>query len=109
MHFSEYQELAMRTASAKNREPKNALLNAALGLNGEAGEFADALKKTIFQDHAFDRAHMSEEIGDVLWYCALAAEGLGESLDAIAEANVEKLKKRYPQGFDADRSRNRTE
>jgi len=109
MNFADYQKDAMRTASLKNRENEKALTNAALGLCGEAGEFADSMKKHIFQGHELDKAHLAEEIGDVLWYCALAAEGLGISLDEIAENNIAKLRRRYPQGFEVSRSVDRTE
>lgn len=52
---------------------------------------------------------MVEELGDVLWYCAELAVGLGVTLEDVAAANIDKLRARYPQGFDAERSRNRDE
>jgi NTP pyrophosphatase (non-canonical NTP hydrolase) len=84
-------------------------VNGALGLSGEAGECADHVKKHLFQGHELDRAHLAEEIGDVLWYCAELASGIGRSLDEIAEMNIAKLRKRYPDGFDSDRSVHRDE
>ena len=84
-----------------------ALCNVALGLTGESGEFADSVKKHLFQGHPIDVMNLAEEIGDVLWYCALAASALPFTLDEIAQRNIEKLKKRYPKGFEAERSINR--
>ena len=52
---------------------------------------------------------IAEEIGDVLWYCAELASGINRSLDEIAEMNIEKLRKRYPDGFDSERSVHRAE
>lgn len=104
MDFSDYQSKALRTASLKSFEGLPALQNAALGLAGESGEFADAIKKASFQGHAIDPAHLSEEIGDILWYCALAARALNRDLADIAKENIDKLSARYPEGFDVDRS-----
>lgn len=109
MNFSDYQQAAMRTCSLKHRHSLEALQNAALGLAGEAGEFADSIKKLSFQGHPLDREHLMEEVGDVLWYCALAAEALEADLQQIAQNNVEKLRRRYPNGFEAERSLHREE
>ncbi|NLC31712.1 MAG: nucleoside triphosphate pyrophosphohydrolase family protein [Clostridiales bacterium] len=109
MDFSSYQELAMRSASVSKAGDINTLQNAALGLAGEAGEFADIIKKVSFQGHALDQTHLAQEIGDILWYCALAATGLGLNLDDIAQHNIDKLKRRYPNGFEKERSVHRAE
>lgn len=83
---------------------------AALGLNGEAGEFADLLKKHIAQGHPLDVEKMKNEIGDILWYMADAADALGVSLGEIAAQNIAKLRRRYPNGqFEAERSLNRND
>ena len=84
-------------------------MNGALGLAGEAGECADHVKKHLFQGHNLNCAHLAEEIGDVLWYCAELAAGINRSLDEIAEQNIAKLRKRYPNGFDSERSIHRAE
>jgi len=109
MDFNDYQVKAMRTASLKSFEGIQALQNAALGLAGEAGEFADAIKKVSFQGHALDKTHLAQEVGDILWYCSLAASALGMDLDDIAVHNVQKLQKRYPDGFEVERSLHRPE
>lgn len=104
MTLNEYQALAQRTS---NTNGGNQLLNGVLGLNGEAGEVADIVKKTIFQGHKLDAEHLVEEAGDCLWYVAEIATALGVTLDAVAEMNIQKLKKRYPDGFEVERSVNR--
>lgn len=109
--FNTYQELALRTASAGSLADSSTMLNtAALGLAGESGEIADHVKKVMFHGHPLDdatREKIAKEIGDILWYCAMGARGLGLGLSEIATMNVEKLKKRYPEGFSTENSLNR--
>lgn len=104
MNANEYQLLAMRTAAGGK-----SLLNAALGLAGESGEVADLIKKAKFQGHPLDEDKLVEELGDVLWYVALAAEVLGVSLEDIMHRNIDKLWSRYPAGFDPERSQHMEE
>lgn len=105
MTLNEYQSLAQRTSSAKERTDK--LLNGLMGLNGEAGECIDVLKKYYFQGHELDGLKLIDEAGDCLWYLAEIATALGVGLDDIAQHNVDKLRARYPEGFDSGRSINR--
>jgi NTP pyrophosphatase (non-canonical NTP hydrolase) len=109
--FDEYQDLALRTASASSLKDTGSMLNtAALGLAGESGEIADHVKKVMFHGHPLDdatRDKIAKEIGDILWYCAMGAKGIGITLGEIATMNVEKLKKRYPEGFSTENSLNR--
>ncbi len=85
------------------------LMNGLMGLNGEAGEAIDILKKHLFQNHGLDRAHLAKELGDVAWYLAISADALGYTLEEILQTNVEKLRARYPDGFDSERSTHRKE
>lgn len=101
-----YQELAMVTKN-KKLSLNEQILNAALGLAGEAGEVADMIKKWKFQGHLLDPKDIAKELGDICWYVALMSESIGLSFDEILEMNIEKLKKRYPEGFSAERSINR--
>jgi NTP pyrophosphatase (non-canonical NTP hydrolase) len=109
--FDTYQSLALRTASSTSTESERAMLTtAALGLSGESGEIADHVKKIVFHGHPLDdatRDKIAKEIGDILWYCAMGSRGIGIGLGEIAQMNVEKLKKRYPEGFSTENSLNR--
>lgn len=105
---NDYQRMAMRTGGFYDRK-FDMMRNAAYGLNGEAGEVIDLLKKHEFQGHVLDEGKLLEELGDVLWYCALMAEALGTTLQDVMYDNIEKLKERYPDGFDKSRSINRKE
>lgn len=101
--FDEYQTNAQRTSPAGH----DRVLNGVMGLNGEAGECIDIMKKYMFQGHKLDWDKLIYELGDVLWYVAETATGLGASMDEIAARNNAKLRARYPDGFDAERSINR--
>lgn len=92
---------------AGSQDQKEQLSLSALGLTGESGEVADHVKKALFQDHEIDTAHLAKELGDILWYLGLACHAIGYSLDEVMHINVEKLRMRYPDGFDAERSRHR--
>ena len=106
MEINEYQRLAMRTLN-EDIPKKEVLINAVMGLCSESGEAIDLVKKQLFQGHELDEAHLKEELGDIAWYLAEAAEALGMDLDDVFAANIEKLKRRFPEGFAADRSINR--
>lgn len=106
MTINEYQKEAMRTASGMNKEYPR-ILNGLMGLNGEAGEAIDILKKHLFHGHELDKEHLAKELGDVAWYLAVSAEALGYDLETILQMNVDKLKARYPDGFETERSLNR--
>lgn len=101
---NDYQRAALRTAGD---DMDKYLINAVMGLCGETGEVVDIVKKHLFQGHDLDTEKVAEECGDVLWYAALLASAVGYKLGDIMTANVEKLKKRYPDGFDKARSINR--
>jgi len=105
--MNDYQVLAYRTASDKSKEQP--LLNAALGLSGESGEFAEHIKKHFFQGHPIDETYLKKELGDICWYVALAATGMGEEFSQILIDNIVKLTGRYPDGFDESRSLNRVD
>ena len=106
--FNAYQALALRTART-DLTPNQQLNNATLGLAGEAGEFADELKKVFYQGHEPDGEKLLKELGDLLWYVNLATVSLGSSLEEVAALNLDKLRNRYPDKFDPERSKNREE
>lgn len=83
------------------------LLNGLMGLNGEAGEAIDILKKHLYHGHDLDKEHLAKELGDVAWYLAVSADAIGYDLETILQMNVDKLRARYPEGFDPKRSKYR--
>lgn len=99
------QDEVLRTAPIGTKE--ELLVNGIIGLCGEAGECADIVKKHLFQGHDLDEGHLAEELGDVAWYLALIAYAIGYDLNDIFQINVAKLRERYPDGFDEERSKNR--
>lgn len=127
MEGNKYQKLAMRTndgngtyrlssfANTQNfyREElllnidAGGILNACLGLSGEVGEFNDMIKKWIFHEKELDINHLEKECGDILWYIALMCNSFGWNLDEIMQMNIDKLKARYPEGFDTVKANNR--
>ena len=134
MQGKEYQDLAMRTNDRKATDrleeqiwinyfmdkdgymildedgiDLGGVFNACLGLSGEVGEFNDMIKKWIFHEKPFDEVHAKKELGDVLWYVAMMCHSFGWDLDEIMQMNVDKLKARYPKGFDVELANNRKE
>lgn len=83
------------------------VINAALGLSGEVGELNDMLKKWVFHEKQLDVEHLKREISDVCWYLALMCDSFEFNLDEIMQINVDKLKERYPEGFDTYRANHR--
>ena len=110
---NEYQRNAMRTASGISTScPENLLLQGVMGMSGESGEALDIVKKVMFQGHELNEAtkeHLIRELGDVLWYVATTAEALGVPLETVMQANIDKLRARYPMAFDSERSQHREE
>ena len=98
-----YQSLADRTSGAGGSGERR-LMVAALGLAGEAGEFANLVKKMTAHGHPLDPAALEDELGDVLWYLAEAATACGLELGPIGSRNIEKLRERYPTGFNSEDS-----
>ena len=80
----EYQEKALRTANKLTRS--ELILNGVMGLNGEAGECIDLVKKHLFQGHNLDERKLKDELSDVLWYVAITCEGLGITMDEESKA-----------------------
>ena len=108
MTINEYQRLAMTTLNP-NLDKKDVLINGVMGLCGEAGEAIDIVKKHLAQGHELDREKLIGELGDIAWYLAETATVLDIDLEEVLTRNIEKLKRRYPEGFDQQKSINRTE
>lgn len=132
MNANKYQKLAMRTNDGKasdrligkiqeydmkfsseqsNKESVDigGIFNACLGLSGEVGEFNDMIKKWVFHEKELDVEHAKKEAGDILWYVVMLCESFGWNMEEIMQMNVDKLKARYPEGFDVERANNRAE
>ena len=103
MNVNEYQELAMATLNPE-LDKKDVLINSVMGLCGESGEAIDIVKKWLAQGHELDKERLTKELGDIAWYLAEAATALDLPLEQILQGNIDKLKKRYPDGFDVKRS-----
>jgi len=116
-NLDDYKKEVLRTCPAAenmvpgdlhNEHTWDMLLNSGMGLSGEAGEIIDHLKKCNFQGHTPDVVLLVKELGDVLWYVMLATHCLGVNPMYVIKKNVEKLRKRYPDGFETERSINRS-
>lgn len=103
MTINEYQQRAMATLNP-NLKDRDVLINSVMGLCGESGEAIDIVKKWLAQGHPLDKAHLTSELGDVAWYLAEAATALGLDLEDILQANLDKLERRYPEGFSTEKS-----
>lgn len=106
MEINEYQKLALRTLN-KDLDKKDILINSVMGLCGESGEAIDLVKKHLYQGHELDKERFAKELGDIAWYLAEAAHAINMDLDDIFKMNIEKLEKRYPNGFNQNNSINR--
>jgi NTP pyrophosphatase (non-canonical NTP hydrolase) len=84
------------------------LINGVMGLCGEAGEAIDIVKKHLAQGHELDREALIKELGDIAWYLAETAYALEVPLEEVLQRNIDKLKSRYPEGFDPEKSIHRT-
>ena len=105
MTGNEYQKLALRTISPIPEDIlKLRIVEGVMGLCGEAGECSEIVKKSLFQGHKLSKKELAEELGDVAWYLAMTASSIGYDLDDIFKINIEKLEKRYPNGFEENRS-----
>ncbi len=103
MEINTYQTLALQSLN-KELKKDDVLINSVMGLCGESGEAIDIVKKWFAQGHPLDKEHLREELGDIAWYLAEAAFALDMDLEDILKANLEKLAKRYPKGFDKEAS-----
>lgn len=98
--MKDYIQNAVKTESIHfNVTGRERLLHAGIGLATESGEFLDALKKSIFYGKELDTVNLKEELGDVLWYMAIAMDVLGTDFETEMEKNIKKLKARYGEKF----------
>lgn len=108
MNTDKYQKLIARTLidgpdfEISNREMM--IILCAIGLAGEAGEVAELVKKGIFHQHGLNEEKLKKELGDCLWYIASLCTKLDLSMSEVMEDNIEKLTKRYPNGYSSEDS-----
>ena len=107
MTFDNYQYLAARTIN-ENLTPLGQSRHALHGMVGEIGEIHSLYQKT-YQGHEFDPEHAKKEVGDLLWFIAEYCTANGWDMNDVAKLNIDKLKARYPEGFEAEKSLNRAE
>lgn len=105
MRLNEYQVLAGRTMNPM-LTPEETELHALSGLAAEVGEIHSLYQK-VYQGHELDYIALSKEIGDTLWMIAELCTALGLRLEDVATQNIDKLRRRYPNGFDPERSKHR--
>lgn len=99
MNLEEYQKLAENTAKKDFKTKNEEIMCWGLGIAGEAGDVASCIKKTFIHNKEI-KSGIRENIGDVLWYCAMICNFFNWNLSEILQENTQKLKKRFPQGFD---------
>lgn len=104
--LDEYQSRCLWTRKGKMDE-RETHMSWSLAIAGEAGELANLTKKVFVHGHPYDQDKVIDELGDILWYIAVYADGIGVSLSEIAERNLAKIARRYPDGFSTDASLNR--
>lgn len=101
----DYRKEMLRTMNHDgNFDQESFIINATLGLTGEAGEVSDHVKKWLFQGHELDTKKLINELGDIRYYLELACYALGVTMEQVEQANSEKLRKRYPNGFSPEAS-----
>ena len=105
MNIDKYQELAARTIA--NPDNKAVMEHHALhGMVGEIGELHSLYQKS-YQGHDFDEEHAKKELGDLMWFVAEYCTAWGWKMSDVCELNIDKLKKRFPEGFEVEKSLNR--
>ena len=106
-NLKEYQEICKETAK-KFDSDKEEILTWGLGIAGEAGDVASCIKKTFAHDNSQEEG-IRENLGDTLWYTAMICNFFDWDFQEILKENIEKLQRRYPQGFTTESAkRNRT-
>lgn len=107
MTGNEYQVLAARTINTdlENYQQMNHALH---GIVGEVGEIHSLYQK-VYQGHDIDAEHIKKEFGDLLWFIAEYCTGMNWNLEDVMQMNIDKLKARFPEGFEVDKSLHRKE
>ena len=107
MEVIQYQDLAARTINPAltHEQMKDHALK---GMVGEIGEINSIYQK-VYQGHEFDEEHVKKELGDLMWFIAEYCTAWGWNLDDICQMNIDKLRARFPNGFEVNKSVHRAE
>lgn len=109
MSFADYQQRVKETSNGDFESKKDEIQSWIMGIHGEAGEITEIFKKHFYHGHELDIPKVKSEIGDLLWYLSALCDSVGVTLEEVAKINIKKLKNRYPDGFDIEKSINRDE
>ena len=103
MTLNDYQHETLRTGKEVG------VIESVMGMCEEIGEVVGKINKATFRGHDADVGELIDELGDVLWYLSITAYNAGVPLESVAKLNLAKLKLRYPDGFDVERSKHEEE
>lgn len=104
---NQYQELAARTINPKLHKVEMSY-HALHGMSGEIGEINSIYQK-VYQGHEMDEGHLKKELGDLCWFVAEYCTAMGWTLEDVMQLNIDKLRARFPDGFEVDKSLHRAE
>ena len=96
---NEYIQLVLRTEGTRHENKEFRLEHGTFGICTESGELADTFKRFKFYNQPYDDQNAAEELGDLCWYMSLMIDALGLTWEEVWEANIAKLKKRYPEQY----------
>lgn len=102
--LTQHRLTVQRTLNPAVKGMPDKILNAALGISGEAGEVTELVKKWRFHDHELKSSEIKDELGDLLWYIQLMATTLGLTMEEIFRGNIDKLQARYGDTFTVEAS-----
>lgn len=108
MDTNTYSKEAIKTAP-ENLDDNELQMNAVIGLVGESAEILDLYKKFKYQGHPFDKEKVIDELGDTLWYANLLIKALSTTWEEVFDSNIKKLRSRYGEHFNSEKSINRKE
>lgn len=96
MKIKEYQKSAMSFTQSPDKPIDEKIIQASLGICGEAGELAEKVKKCYIENkQSYTKEEWVHEMGDILWYMTLMCDAMGVDIEEVMTANIEKLTNRY--------------
>jgi NTP pyrophosphatase (non-canonical NTP hydrolase) len=108
MKPADYMNAVMRTENSEIKQDIDSrITHGIMGIASEGGELLDTLKASMFYGKKLDEVNIKEELGDLMWFTAITLKAMGSSFEEIMDININKLKKRYPDGFSEHDALNR--